>query len=98
MKNSFINLGGNQLDEKGLCALIIRQLSRGNEKVKNNMINYHMREIKNVSEMLVSALGGHVVGAREFNAYFYETVNKLGYSTSQLTTPNTESMGRTIHF
>lgn len=98
MENSFINLGGNQFDEKGLCALIIRQLSGGNEKVKNNMINYHMGEIKNVSEALVSVLGGHFVGAREFNAYFYETVNKLGYSTSQLTTPSTESIGRTIHF
>ncbi len=86
-------LASNALDENGLCSLIIGHLSRGNEMVKNNMIKYHMNEIKNVSSMLVKILGGSFVGAREFNAYFYETVSNLGYTTSSLCSPYNKENG-----
>lgn len=93
MRKDLVYLGNNPLDEKDLCFLIIKHLSRDNEVVKKNMIKYHMNEIKNVSNMLVSILGGTFVGAREFNAYFYETVSKLGYTTSSLCSPYSKDNG-----
>jgi len=87
MEKDIIYLGNNPVNEKALCGLIIGHLSRNDENVKTNMIKYHMNEIKNVSKMLISALGGSYVEARAFNAYFYETVSSLGYTTGQLTTP-----------
>lgn len=89
MQKDTIYLGNNPVNEKALCGLIIGHLSKNNEEVKSNMIKYHMKEIKNVSKMLISILGGSYVEARAFNAYFYETVTSLGYTTGQLTTPVT---------
>ena len=91
MKKDAIYLGNRPVGEKELCVLIIGHLSKNNETVKNNMIKYHMDEIKNVSSMLVSMLGGSFVEARAFNNYFHETVTRLGYTTSLLCAPYAES-------
>ena len=70
-----------------LCGIIVSHFSRGNEQIRNNMINYHMDEIKKVSSMIVKILGGNFVSARTMNAYFYETMGQLGYSVEQLMVP-----------
>ena len=87
MKKDAIYLGNRPFNERELCVLIIGHLSKNNENVKDNMIKYHMEQIKNVSSMLISMLGGSYVEARAFNTYFHETVNKLGYTTSLLVSP-----------
>jgi len=87
MKKDTIYLGSNSFKEKELCGLIIAHLSKNDEKVKSNMIKYHMNEIRNVSKMLIRLLGGSAVEARTFNAYFYETVSSLGYTTAHLCSP-----------
>ena len=91
MKKDAIYLGNKPVGEKELCALIIGHLSKNKEVVKTNMIKYHMEQIKNVSSMLISMLGGSYVEARTFNNYFYETVSRLGYTTSLLCAPYGES-------
>ena len=94
MKKDAIYLGNRPVGEKELCALIIGHLSKDNETVKSNMIKYHMDQIKNVSSMLISMLGGSYVEARTFNNYFHETVSQLGYTTSLLCAPYRE--GQTV--
>ena len=93
MRKDTIYLGNNPVNEKELCGLIIGHLSKNNETVKNNMLKYHMVEIRNISKMLISILGGSFVEARAFNAYFHETVHSLGYSTSSLCSPYGKNQG-----
>ena len=98
MEKNKIYLGNNQLDKQGLCQLIIGHLSRNNERVKENMVKYHMEEIKNVSDMLIRVLGGYQVEARAFNSYFYAIIIRLGYSINQLTSPENEQVGKVVSF
>lgn len=91
LKNDTIYLGemGRGVKTNDLCKIIISQLSKGNKEVMKNMINYHMQEIKEISDSLIVTLGGTVVGARTLNNSFYEVVGKLGYTTSFLcSSPN----------
>ena len=90
MKKDAIYLGNRPVGEKELCTLIIGHLSKNNEDIKSNMIKYHMDQIRNVSRMLISILGGSYVEARSFNSYFHETVISLGYTTSLLCAPYNE--------
>ncbi len=88
MKKDIIYLGNNPVGERELCGLIVSHLAKNDEIVKNNMINFHMKEIRNISRSLIKALGGSYVEARAFNAYFHEKVVELGYSTSALCMPS----------
>ena len=74
--------------ENELCRIIIMQLSKGNQELVSNMLDYHMEEIRNISRSLINRLGGTIIGARTLNNYFYETVSSLGYSTSLLCSGN----------
>ena len=87
MNKGVIYLGNNPVTEQDLCALIIKHLAKGNEKVKNYMLNNHLLEVQKVSEKLVSTLGGCFVDVHAFNSYFYETVIDLGYSSSLFGAP-----------
>ena len=98
MEKNKIYLGNNQLDKQGLCQLIIGHLSRNNERVKENMVNYHMEEIQNISDMLIRVLGGYQVEARAFNTYFYTIIIRLGYTINQLTAPETEQVEKAVNF
>lgn len=94
MKKDAIYLGGNKpVNENDLCVLIVNQLSKDNEVIRSNMVNYPMDEIRNISSVLIHVLGGSAVEARTFNAYFHETVNRLGYSEGQLTLPTHSNAG-----
>ena len=87
MPKDAIGIGGNQYKEKELTKLIISHLSKGNQNVVSNIINYHLEEVRNVSRRLISILGGNAIGARTLNACFYEAVSSLGYTTSLLCAP-----------
>jgi hypothetical protein len=89
MPKDIIGLGdaGQRVGERGLSKIIINHLSKGNKEVMNNIITYHMDEIKNISRTIIDILGGSIIGARTLNTCFYDTVKALGYNTTLLCVP-----------